>query len=206
MKEIIEKIKEEISEIDEEIKSRFYEQEEPLTGRFLGILGDRLQRLNDEKYEIDTKIYGSRGRGAEENIIGADFCIILKLKTKGRSYPKYFLSQAKKEIQKENLRFDKNLRRQCRKMKRYTSDSFIFVYTPKGIFVKSSLNEELLFKDLPSFFEDFFKCFIGDIHPIPFWPFYPLSAKISWNKKELSKYIHILEINIIEKIKDESTN
>lgn len=198
MKELIEKIKKEIIETEREITKKIKEQEEPLTGRFLGILGDRLNRVEDKDYNIDTNIYDSR-RVPEEKIIGADFIIILNINNKKYSVSKYFLSQAKKEKKKEDLKFDSTLRSQCKKMIGYTSDSFIFVYTPKGIFITSALNHELIFKDLSSFFEDFFGCFIGDIHPIPFWPFSKKRDLIFWNKKELSRYLSILEIDIAKK-------
>lgn len=204
MEELIEKIKQKVKASENKIIEKFEEEEEDLTGRLLGNLERDFKEIKSDKYEIETHILKRKGPKSEENITGADFIIILNVNSRKIHLHKYFLAQAKKCNTHMSLKFDKILRDQCRKMIEYTSDSFIFIYSSKGIYVKSALNELLKFKNIYLFLEDFLSCFIGDIYTLHPYPL-RINKKIHrrnllfWDYERLSKYVNILSINIKEK-------
>ena len=75
---------------------------------------------------------------------------------------------------------DPRIQSQANDMLRITSDSFFFLYTDQGIYVTPALEVQLLgknsidtdylyYKKLGSFYQEFFKCFIGDHHIAPIY-------------------------------------
>lgn len=106
---------------------------------------------------------------------------VLKIDVNGKKTSKAYLAQAKVcQIKREDrvgnpviYRYDKNINDQASKMLNITSDSFFFLYTKQGIYVipaievcstcKNSINtEELHYHNFGVFYEEFFKCFVGD--------------------------------------------
>src|SRR3989338_3158481 len=164
MKELIKQIKEKIASSQKRTLESYNEEEEDITARFLENIKRDFEEIKSESHKIETQIFRRKGPKSEENRLGADFAIILEINNKKDHIKKYFLAQSKKCKSKSRLRFDKLLISQCEKMMSITSDSFVFVYTKKGIFVQSALNKVLAFKKVRDFFVDFVNCFIGEIH------------------------------------------
>ena len=134
------------------------------------------RKLNGVKF--DVYIYKKRN---EEKLTGAELAGVLEIEANGKKTTKAYLAQAKVcQIRKEDrfgnpviYCYDKNIKDQASKMLSITSDSFFFLYTKQGIYMipavevcstcKNSINtEELYYHTFGVFYEEFFKCFIGD--------------------------------------------
>jgi hypothetical protein len=200
MNEIIQKIKKKIKKSENGlIENINLEEEGDLTSRLLQNFERDFKEIHSRKYKIKTKVFKRSGPSSEENKIGADLIILLNIKNKSSEINKFFLAQSKKIDHKNNLKFDPRLYQQCRKMLNITSDSFIFVYTPEGIFVKSAINTFLNYKKITSFFGDFLSCFIGEIINIPHHFCFPCLNNCYCNllnKEELIGKINMLELTI----------
>lgn len=117
----------------------------------------------------------------EENKLGADLLGILTLNVGTENISKAYLAQAK--VGHHNgtyigtdpvLRFyNKDVLIQVKNMLKVTSDSFVFIYSPLGIYVIPALEVKLFnsnsistdhfyYHKFGKFYEEFFKCFIGD--------------------------------------------
>jgi hypothetical protein len=113
-----------------------------------------------------------------ENKTGADLGIVLRINKNGIILEKVILVQSKVgEIKKSGSIYagNEDILTQAENMLKFTSDSFFFIYTTKGIKVFSALavkfnnkkainSKELYYHDFDSFISEFFKCFIGDHH------------------------------------------
>lgn len=203
MEEIIKQMKEKISKTEKTIADKFNEEEEEdLTARLLANLERDFKGIDSKNYSIKTHIFKRRSPRPmpEESFFGADFVIWLTLNENDYKVDKHFLAQSKKVSDKNKLNFDSNLLEQCKKMIQFTSDSFIFVYTTQGIYIKSALNRLLAYKNLGEFLEDFLNCFIGDTHIIydkkytDSW--HPNSNFFDSNNEEVTKKLHLLHIII----------
>jgi len=155
----------------EKYNSKTVQEEEDITTR---LAAEIESHLNNHKYEgvmITAKVFTRKGRNSEEKITGADLGVILNINN--GQIQKAFLSQAKKgQYNNGNIKLDRNkLDIQCKKMLNISSDSFIFIYTSRGIFVVPAFNYRntyLNHKNLGNFFFDFLTCFIGDHKIIDF--------------------------------------
>jgi len=193
IKQILEKIRRSEKRV---ISKHDSEEEEDITARLLENIERDFKELNTN---ISTKIFKRKGKNSEEKRFGADLLTVLEINNGNQSLKKYFLAQAKKLKSNERkyyLKHDKMLISQIRKMLSITSDSFIFVYTKNGIFVKSAMSRHNYYKCLSSFFKDFIKCFIGDIHTKSSQaPRFILNLEEN-NLKELSQDINILYLRL----------
>ena len=126
----------------------------------------------------------------EEPVVGADLAGIIRLTVDNITVSKMFLAQAKVgefrygHKYPTTIRKDPNLLPQCEKMLKRSSDSFVFIYTERGVFVvpalsvrlanKNSLDlrEHYCYERFGNFYKEFFRCFIGDhlIYPPDFDP------------------------------------
>lgn len=147
--------------------------EDDLTGQLTGELNSAL-RGNVRGFKWSTKILRHRrGVAAEEKRIGADLLIHVSIKAKGRSYSKGVLVQSKRIEPDENMTKGQleELQRQCRKMLKQSSSSFVFDYAKSGLRVGSAnriegtesraLHAECTMTPF-RFFYDLFMCPIGD--------------------------------------------
>lgn len=155
----------------------------------LALIKEIEKKLNTTKFKglkINIHTYS---KYTEEPKIGADFAGVLEIDLgKGATLRKIFLAQAKVcKITGKHSRTrtfsmstnDAKVPKQATDMLNITSDSFFFLYTNKGIYVIPALEVELYnkvprkprltidttdiyYKSIGSFYEDFFKCFIGD--------------------------------------------
>lgn len=121
-------------------------------------------------------------RRVQESNVGADLMGVLQIDTPTGSVQKGFLAQAKVCSLDTNswgnpvaICYDSNsrLRGQVEDMLAQTPDSFAFFYTTEGIFVVPALQisltsgnristDEVYFHRIGPFYEEHFKCFIGD--------------------------------------------
>ena len=121
-------------------------------------------------------------RRIQESNVGADLMGVLQIDTPTGSIQKGFLAQAKVCDLGTDYRgkpiaicYDSNsrLRKQVRDMLALTPDSFAFFYTAEGIFVVPALQisltsgnristDEVYAHGIGPFYEEHFKCFIGD--------------------------------------------
>jgi hypothetical protein len=147
--------------------------EDDLTGQLTGELNSAL-RGNVRGFRWNTKIFRHRrGIAAEEKTIGADLLIHVSIRSKGRSYSKGVLIQAKKVEPDQLMSNDKYkiLYDQCGKMLSHSPSSFVFDYSRKGIRVGSATRiQGMTGRELYGectmtpfrFFYDLFMCPIGD--------------------------------------------
>lgn len=121
-------------------------------------------------------------RRAEEHEVGADLMGVLQIDTPTDSVRKMFLAQAKVcDLGTDSWGnpiaichdYDSRLRGQVRDMLALTPDSFAFFYTTEGIFVVPAFQisltsgnristDEVYAHRIGPFYEEHFKCFIGD--------------------------------------------
>lgn len=119
-------------------------------------------------------------RRAQEHAVGADLMGVLQIDTPTGSVRKVFLAQAKVCNSETNswgrpiaICYDPRLRSQVSNMLARTSDSFAFFYTAERVFVVPALQisltsgnristDEVYAHQIGQFYEEHFKCFIGD--------------------------------------------
>lgn len=181
MAESAEKVVSDVLNIHDDLKGR----EERITAQLeLGITRHLLDEI--EKRLNAKTIHGVNFRvrvlhkHTEEPLVGADLESILQLTVGNTTISKRFLAQAKVgKFSRYNSKYptvpyNRKFQSQCQKMLEYSSDSFVFIYTRKGIFVvpalsvrlanKNSLNlrQHYCYERFGKFYRDFFRCFIGD--------------------------------------------
>jgi hypothetical protein len=148
-------------------------QEPHFTDRLLSRIEDAINRTENTQAKWTAATLRDRGRRAEETLFGADFLGVFECTTPELSTAKGFFAQAKLlESGSEMLSGEHSrLREQCRRMLGQSPDSFVFLYGLAGVRVVSANAvldsshrrlDDLGTKDLAEFFEDHFRCFIGD--------------------------------------------
>jgi hypothetical protein len=149
------------------------EQEPAFTDRMLGRIELAMDGYAHNGISWRAKTLTDRGRGAQESRFGADFFGVLDINLPDYSVQKGFLAQAKLVEPGESMsaRDFEELREQCRKMLRLSTDSFVFLYSRQGIFaipalaVISSARTNLhnfYSRSVTRFYEEHFACFFGD--------------------------------------------
>lgn len=163
----------------ENIKGR----EEELTAQFKyeitrGMV-DRVKANLDGKVIHGVQFAVQVFRRLEESNVGADLMGVMQIDTPTGSVQKGFLAQAKvcsldtKSSRPVAICRDSRLRKQVRNMLALTPDAFAFFYTTEGIFVVPALQisltpgnristDEVYAHGIGPFYEEHFKCFIGD--------------------------------------------
>ena len=167
-KKIVNEIVQGVKKAEECIIKRYKEkeiyEEEDITAQLAGKISELTNDIEEEGFKISTKVYTRKGKKSEEKITGADLAVVLE----NNSIKKAFLAQSKKGRKADGhleIVEDKRLKEQCKKMLRFSSDSFIIIYTSKNIFVMPALEiceDKTNYKRLHTFFAEFLKCFVGD--------------------------------------------
>lgn len=150
------------------------EQEPAVTDRLLANMETYLNNKTVAGVEWRAKTLTDRGSGSQENDYGADFLAALEINLQGYQVKKGFLAQAKLIEPSEKLssaNFQK-MQEQCEKMLKYSSASYIFLYSQQsGIVVIPAIEiigsrhcnpHELTSRVIRQFYKEHFECFIGD--------------------------------------------
>jgi hypothetical protein len=152
----------------------------------LHLLEDIQHRLNGRQIkDVKFSVYVYRKR-SEEPYVGADLAGVLEMNLDGVSITKTYLAQAKVgKIVKGSFKDDYVVAKDSRvlgqayDMLRITPSSYIFLYSAKGIEVvpaqevrlanSNTISTQRFYtRTLGSFYEEFFKCFIGDNKLTPY--------------------------------------
>jgi len=146
------------------------EQEEDFTSRLLQSISDRFNQARFGGLVWSSKVLTSKGHGAQERIIGADFMSVLSMQHPDMRFTKGFLAQAK--FVRGKAVIDDRLREQCRRMLNVSADSFVFVYLADAVRVAGALAvagagprstlQGVYTVDIVEFFGLHLRCLIGD--------------------------------------------
>lgn len=149
------------------------EQEPAFTDRMLGRIEQAIEGSSIKGINWSAKTLTDRGRNAQENKYGADFLGVLDIDLKNYSVKKGFLAQSK--LIKAGGLISKSeferMQNQCKIMLDISPDSFVFIYSITGISVVPAIAilnsnfckvSDFYSKKLSGFYEEHFKCFIGD--------------------------------------------
>jgi len=148
-------------------------QEPHFTDRMLARIEDAVNEAPNTRARWRARTLTDRGRNAEESVLGADFHGTFEVFSSEIRVAKGFLAQAKLLEPSATLpsRDLSRLREQCQRMLDLSPDSFVFLYSTKGVRVASAASvtsatngviDDLGTKTIAEFFLDHFKCFIGD--------------------------------------------
>jgi hypothetical protein len=145
------------------------EQEPAMTDRMLGRIEQALENLEIGGITWKAKTLTDRGRNAQESKFGADFFGVLDVRVPGYYVQKGFLAQAKM-IRRWGFLDTRDLVQQCERMLILSPDSFVFLYTEKGVQVTSATavvaasgNLSAVHKEkAQKFFLSHLLCMIGD--------------------------------------------
>ena len=163
----------EIKGREEEITAQLKSE---ITRRMAERVRDKLNGRTIHGVQFAAQVF----RRVQEHDVGADLMGVLQIDTPTDSVRKVFLAQAKvcdlninSSSRPVAICRDPRLREQARNMLDRTSDSFVFLYTPKEVFVVPAVQvslttrnvfntNEVYFHTIGQFYEEHFKCFIGD--------------------------------------------
>jgi len=145
------------------------EQEPAMTDRMLGRIEQALENLEIGGITWKAKTLTDRGRNAQEARLGADFMGVLDVQVPGYLVKKGFLAQAKM-IRRWGFLDTRDLVEQCERMLAVSPDSFVFLYSEKGVVVTSATavvaasgNLSAVHKEkVQKFFLSHLMCMIGD--------------------------------------------
>ncbi len=152
------------------------EQEPHFTDRMLGRIEETMDGFETKGIKWTAKTLTDRGRGAQETRHGADFIGVLHISLPDYTVKKGFLAQAKlvkpgAHIPMEDWR---RLQDQCAKMLTLSPDSYMFIYSTRGIHVVPAISitaadgwasgppYAFYSRTVQRFFEEHFESFIGD--------------------------------------------
>ena len=148
--------------------------EPSVTSALVTRLHDALEGYENAGIMWSAKILSSHGRGAEEKIFGADFLGVLQISFPEFEIRKGILAQAKRQNEGKKLSTTewKRLVEQCKIMMKFSSASFVFIYSLNGFFVVPAVSV-LACRDpedlhtlhpmtIRSFYIQHFRCFVGD--------------------------------------------
>jgi len=113
------------------------EQEPAMTDRMLARIEQALEYREIGGITWQAKTLTDRGRNAQESKMGADFIGVLDVRVSGYFVEKGFLAQAKM-IRRGGFMDMRDLVQQCERMLSLSPDSYVFLYTEKGVFVTSA--------------------------------------------------------------------
>jgi hypothetical protein len=149
--------------------------EESITDRFLGVITDKLNDFQDQGVTWRAQTFRSKGPGAPETRIGADFAAVLILDLPSVSVKLLtgFLAQAKLLEPDRTLsrREYERLREQCVLMLQITPAAYVFLYSSTCVSVVPAIavlhseqrNPYLLFETpCLHFFDNYFRGLLGD--------------------------------------------
>jgi len=158
----------------EDLRDGWVEQEPPFTDRLVANLQNQLDGKTVKGIRWKAKTLTDRGRHSQESTFGADFLGVLTLDLLGLRVMKGFFAQAKL-IRRGNSRTQasefERLRDQCHKMLSVTPDSFVFLYSKRGIKIIPASSvvgtsaehlNSLWNRTIGRFFTEYVECFVGD--------------------------------------------
>jgi hypothetical protein len=150
------------------------EQEPVITASLVRGIRESLSGMHRNGVRVTAQVLSDRGRNSQERRSGADLLGVLDVQLPSFSLSKGFLAQAKKLqngliVGREAIR----TRDQCRRMLRFSPDSFLFAYSADGLWAvpassivaSNSSNIDifgLYYRTLPSFYEIHLTSFVGD--------------------------------------------
>jgi hypothetical protein len=144
------------------------EQEPALTDRMLGAVEESMNGFTAKGISWNAKTLTDRAQDSQESRYGADFMGVLRIDLPEFSIAKGFLAQAKLK-RNGRIRGIPELKRQCEKMLKLSSQSFVFIYDIDAVRVISAndvigAEDPLLLysQSAQTFFENHLKCIIGD--------------------------------------------
>lgn len=156
----------------EALKDKRIEQESAFTERMLGKIEHVMTDFDIKGVRWTAKTLTDRGRNAQEKKYGADFMGVLNIILPNFKVSKGFLAQAKllKPYGYLPPQEIKRMKDQCEQMLQLSPDSFIFLYSFKGVVVVPAISivsthanpYELYNRNVARFFEEHFESFIGD--------------------------------------------
>jgi hypothetical protein len=168
------------------IKGREEEITSQLRGEINRHLLDSISKNLDGQVINGCNIKVATLKKTQEKYVGADLVGVIEITAGTATISKAFLAQAKVGKSYKDAKGhtfvkanNSDLLKQVEDMLKITSDSFVFLYSDVGILCISALQVQLAnsntvdtarqpFHKFGTFFEEFFKCFIGDhlISPI----------------------------------------
>ena len=158
----------------DDLQKRTLPDEPAVTSALVTRFRDALDGYEKAGIRWSAKVLSSHGPGTEEGIFGADFLGVLQINFPGFEIKKGILAQAKRQNEGKKLSPTewKRLAEQCTKMMKYSSASFVFIYSLNGFFVVPAVSV-LACRDpedlhtlhpmtIRSFYKQHFRCFVGD--------------------------------------------
>ena len=148
--------------------------EPQVTDRLLGAIEQELDGTFIGGIVWVAKTLTDMVKNSQEGEFGADFMGVLSLELNDFEARKGFLSQAKLIEPSQSFRIaeSKRLKGQCEKMLKFSTESFVFLYSQQsGIRIVPAVDvvgardcnpHELTSKSITEFFKDHLECFIGD--------------------------------------------
>jgi len=158
----------------DDLHDGWVEQEAPFTERLIANLQNQLDGKTVKGIRWKAKSLTDRGIRAQEATFGADFLGVLTLDLLEFRVTKGFFAQAKLiRRQGDMVRSSefKRLKKQCEKMLNVTPDSFVFLYSKRGIRIVPACSvmgtsskelKRLTDRTIGRFFAEYVECFIGD--------------------------------------------
>ena len=158
---------------DDMLERRLPEEPE-VTSALVTRFRDALDGYGKAGIRWSAKILSSHGRGTEERIFGADFLGALHIEFPDFEVRKGFLAQAKKQDEGKVLSTSEwnRLTEQCKRMMKYSTTSFVFVYSHNGFAVVPAVSvlacrgredlHTLHPMTIHRFYKKHFFCFVGD--------------------------------------------
>jgi hypothetical protein len=140
-----------------------------MTDRMLGAVEESLRNFRVHGVRWTAKTLTDRGANSQESRFGADFLGVLNIRLPDFSVSKGFLAQAK--LMRGRWFHDaQQLQKQCEQMLMLSPDSFVFLYSRKGVRVVPAISvlgakgdpTQLYSRSSQRFFEQHLECFIGD--------------------------------------------
>lgn len=147
------------------------EHEPAMTDRMLGAIEESIHLADIGGVVWQAKTLTDRGGKSQESVHGADFMGVLDIQLPEFKVQKGFLAQAKL-LRRRGKDDWTTLRAQCEKMLQRSTESYVFLYSDKGIRVVPALSviaaqgptrvSDLYGRTAKKFFEEHLQCFIGD--------------------------------------------
>lgn len=116
-------------------KTGFYTDEDDITGALVGALGSKMSGTISGLSWSASILRHRSGIAAEEKKYGADMLFHIEVNTRGVSFSKGVLIQAKRtdKVSLMSKNDKQDLDEQCQKMLMQTSSSYVFNYTKRGM-------------------------------------------------------------------------
>lgn len=164
------------------------ETEPSITDRLLTEIENKINSSQYDGITFRARTLRDKGANAPEKIYGADICSVLDIELPNFKIKKGFLCQSKRtsttgirivnggqygrySVEFPNGRSLANIKEQTKKMLEVSPDSFIWIYSERGIVVvpassvsglRTSRIAAVHGKSLDRFFKEYLMCFIGD--------------------------------------------